>query len=444
MPNNDKAHVIIEHQLRLNDYTKLQGRTLAAEWTLGDFINQLTVRTGIPQVNVTVDGFPFRANQIGILSIHVPQGYVTIEVPPEVPGPNDMKSTFSNWNRFGSANPLRVLMNSSLDITAKYATEYWVSVDSPYGSPNGTGWYPDGANVTFAVNTPVDLGNGTKRVFLGWEGDSNSTASQSSVMVDSAKHVTAEWKTQYALTISAPGLPANATAEVLVGSQSVTLKGPTPVVDWVDADQQLSITVQNQHVQAPTGNYSFSQLLADNQTFAGLVIVTQPITVWLMYTASPGSSSSPAINTLPTRSIQTPDDLGNSLLAGGIMLHLKPMISLTASVANFGYLLAAILIPGGPPIAGYVLGSLFVGLIYVLPVSALVLFYRVARTKRHPSLRTLAPLAIIWVTALGLVLLSSNVASLQGLVATLQTLLMIVTMLLFPLVIAFRMAKLVA
>jgi amino acid transporter len=120
------------------------------------------------------------------------------------------------------------------------------------------------------------------------------------------------------------------------------------------------------------------------------------------------------------------------------------MISFTASIAKFGYSLAEILMPGGPALAGYLLGSLFIGLVYILPVTALALLYRSGRTKRQPNLRTLTPLAIIWVIALALILLSSNIAALQTFVATLQILLMITTMLLFPLVIAFRMAKLAA
>ncbi len=106
--------------------------------------------------------------------------------------------------------------------------------------------------------------------------------------------------------------------------------------------------------------------------------------------------------------------------------------------------MSSFIVPGGSPIAGYLLGSLFIGLIYVLPVSAVALFYRSAKTKRQPNLRTLTPLAIVWAISLALIFLSSNVAALQSLVATLQILLMLTTMLLFPLVIAFRMAKLAA
>jgi hypothetical protein len=452
MQNSDKSHVIIEHQLRLNDYIRLQGSTVTASWTRGDFANQLTVRTGAPNLVVRVDGFPFQANQIGILSMPVPSGYATIEVPSEIAGADDSKLIFSNWTSFGNANPLKVLMNSTVDITAKFTPEYWVSVSSPYGSPRGSGWYADGTNVTYAVTSPIDYANATRRVFVRWVGDSNSTSPQSWFTVNSAQQVTADWKTQYALTVSAPRLPANATTNVVVGGQSIILKGATPVTEWVDADRQLTITVQNQQVHAPSGNYSFSKLLADNQTFAGVVVVTQPITIWLIYAAPPSSAPPLGVNLSSPQSVPqagSNDNMmrvfsGNNLLAGKSIPLVTTMISFTASLANFGYLLAAILVPGGPPIAGYVLGSLFIGLVYVLPVAALVLLYRTARTRRQPNLRTLTPLAVVWLAVLALILLSSNIAALQSAVSTLQVLLMVATMLLFPLLVAYRMAKLAA
>jgi hypothetical protein len=450
MQNSDASHVIVEHQLRLNDYLRLDGRTINARWKVGDFVNQVTVRTGVPNLMVMVDGFPFQANQKGVLSTSVPGGAITLQVPSEISGSDSAKLTFSNWGKFGNSNPLRVVMNSSLDITAKYTDQYSLDVSSPYGAARGSGWYMKGANATFTVNSTLDLGNGTRRIFSKWNGDSNSTSPEAWLIMNSAKQVTAEWKTQYALSISAPGLPANTSTIVLVGDRSITLTGPTPVTEWVDANQQLAIIVQNQHVQAPTGNYSFSELRADNQTFAGIVDVTQPITIWLMYSASPSSAPSLGLKTsqVPT-AVTINADLASVFLSNGLMIGknipaLTPMISLTATLANFGYLLAAFIVPGGSPIAGYLLGSLFIGLIYVLPVSAVALFYRSAKTKRQPNLRTLTPLAIVWAISLALIFLSSSVAALQSVVATLQILLMLTTMLLFPLVIAFRMAKLAA
>jgi len=453
MPNSNKSQVIIQHQLRLNDYQALPGATVTATWTLGSFTNQVIVRTRIPGVTVNVDGFPFQANNIGIVSASIPSGYVTLQVPSEIPSPNNSKLTFSGWNQFGNTNPLRLLVNSSLDITANFTVEYWVSVNSPMGSPQGSGWYPEGANATFSVKSPLDFNNGTQILFVRWSGDSTSTSPESWLTVNSAKQLTAVWQKQYALTISAPGLPTGATTNVIVGGQTITLNGSTPAKDWINANQQISISVQRQNIQSPNGNYSFAELLADNQTFAGVVVVTQPITIWLMYAAA-APSAAPSLAVRPSSANPNPQlqtvsgivglVLGNGLLVGRSIPLLGQMISLTSSLADFGYLLAVALLPGGPPILGYLLGSLFIGLIYVLPISALVFLYRTAKTKRRPNLRTLAPLAVVWIVVLTLILLSPSIGALQSLVATLQLLLMIATMLLFPLMIAFRMAKLVA
>jgi hypothetical protein len=441
MPNSDASHVIIEHQLRLNDYQRLNGVTVAANWIRGDFGNQVTVRTPASNLTVKVDGFPFQTNQNGIFTTGVPKGTLTVEVPPEILESANTKLIFSHWNEYGNSNPLRVILNSTLDVAAKYDQEYSVDINSPYEDLQGSGWYVKGTNLTFAVNSPIDLGNGTRRVFLQWEGGVNSSSPQSWATVNSPLDITALWKTQYALTISAPGLPANTTANLLVGNDQVVLNGSGPVTEWVDADQQLSINVQSQHIQGPAGNYSLVELRADNQTFGGLVYVSQPITIWLMYSTSPR----------PAPPISQPTDsygllsilLTNGLLAARNIPSLSPLISVTATLANLGYLLAAFIVPGGPPIMGYLLGSLFIGLIYVFPMSALVLLYRSARTRRQPNLRTLTPLAIIWGVSLTLILLNPEVLKLQSLFAALQLLLVLSTMLLFPLLIAFRMARLV-
>jgi len=78
-----------------------------------------------------------------------------------------------------------------------------LTVTSPYGSPIGDAWYLSGRQAEFSV-TPsiVDHGNKTRRVFIGWSGDSTSKESSASLIIDSAKTVTANWKTQYYLTIT--------------------------------------------------------------------------------------------------------------------------------------------------------------------------------------------------------------------------------------------------
>ena len=96
MKNGDSSHVIIEHVLRLNDYRKLDGMTVNAKWVKGDFANQVTVRTKMPNFTVKIDGFPFQTNLNGVASTGVPYGMATVEVPNEIIDSPTSKLKFIN------------------------------------------------------------------------------------------------------------------------------------------------------------------------------------------------------------------------------------------------------------------------------------------------------------------------------------------------------------
>ena len=119
MQNSDPSHVIVEHILRLNDYRRFNGLWVEAKWSKGAFAHYATIRTGISNLTVKVDGFPFQANDIGTVSLGVPGGIVTVEVPNVVVDSTGSRLGFSSWNKYGSSNPLSVQINSSLDVTAQ-------------------------------------------------------------------------------------------------------------------------------------------------------------------------------------------------------------------------------------------------------------------------------------------------------------------------------------
>ena len=459
MQNNNNSRIIVEHLLRLTDYQKMNGEWVNAKWTKGQFDNTLTVRTPFPNSIVKVNGFPFETNAAGILSTGIPEGSLTVEVPQEIQDSPNSRTRFLTWSKFGDSNPLNVIVNSSIDVTAKYVQEYRMTVNSEYVATNGTGWYAEGTNATFAVPKLLDLGNGTRQVFVRWEGASNSTSPNAWAVVDSGKDVTAIWKSQYALSISAPGLSPNTSINVLVGPDHVQLNGSTTHTEWVDAYQQLSIVVENPQVTSTSGDYAFSELRADNQTFGGVLIVTQPTTVWLMYNQTPSSSPAMSVQSTAVQAQRTGVEMfesaaalalgsnGVPLIMHGLLSHLKDVpyvsviIGLTTTLVNLGTLLAA---PYGPPIAGFFIGSIFIGFIYVFPVSAVALFYRSAKTKRRPRSLKLVPLGMVWGSSLAVVVLGTTVGALQQFVALSEMLLVLTNALLFPLLAAYQVAKLAA
>lgn len=290
MQNNDPNHVIVAHQLRLNDYRKFDGRTIDAEWVKGSFSNQVTVRTGQPNLTVLVDGFPFQTNERGLVSQSVPDGRVSLQVPAEIRDTGDSKLSFTSWSNFGSANPLSLVLNSSLDITANYTQEYQLTITTPFGTANGAGWYPQGTNVTFGVESQIDRGNGTRIIFERWQGDSNSTSNQTSTVMNSAKQVTALWKEQYRVNVLSVGLPENASAQIMVDGSIVTLNGTTPYTLWFDAYAPLSINVQSTKIQESAANYTYSGMRVGNQAVTGDLTVTRPLDVIVMFTSVPKDS----------------------------------------------------------------------------------------------------------------------------------------------------------
>jgi uncharacterized repeat protein (TIGR02543 family) len=82
--------------------------------------------------------------------------------------------------------------------------QFCLTVNSAHGSPSGDGWYDSGATANaFLSSGTVSGGTGIQHVFTGWSGDSSGTGLTSNgITMNSAKTATANWKTQYYLTVT--------------------------------------------------------------------------------------------------------------------------------------------------------------------------------------------------------------------------------------------------
>jgi len=96
-------------------------------------------------------------------------------------------------------------------IVALYYHQFRFTVESLYGRPRVAGyslgkeafdavWYDRGQHVVCSVESVIDLGNGTRRVFVRWLGVDAPT-SEFTVTLLRSYHVVAEWKTQYFLKV---------------------------------------------------------------------------------------------------------------------------------------------------------------------------------------------------------------------------------------------------
>ncbi|HOJ40049.1 MAG TPA: hypothetical protein PK644_06260, partial [bacterium] len=95
-----------------------------------------------------------------------------------------------------------VLMDGPKTITISWITQYYLTLNSTYGTPVGAGWYNEGTSANWSVNSPVAGATGVQYVAIPASG---------SVFMDGPKTVNITWVTQYYLTIvSAHGSPAGA------------------------------------------------------------------------------------------------------------------------------------------------------------------------------------------------------------------------------------------
>ena len=95
-----------------------------------------------------------------------------------------------------------VLMDSPKTVTVTWTTQYYLTVDSLYGDPAGAGWYDAGVTASWSVTSPYPGAAGVQYV---------TSPASGTVVMDSPKTVTLPWATQYYLTIdSAYGDPVGA------------------------------------------------------------------------------------------------------------------------------------------------------------------------------------------------------------------------------------------
>lgn len=115
-----------------------------------------------------------------------------------VNGTEGSRQVFEHWTIDGieaSGNPVSLVMDKPHNLSFQYRMQYFVTVNSDYGNPVGSGWHDEGSSVEVSVTTPE--GFGVQKVFDHWEGDEVSNSPSVSILVDSPKTLVAVWREDY-------------------------------------------------------------------------------------------------------------------------------------------------------------------------------------------------------------------------------------------------------
>ena len=330
-----------------------------------------------------------------------------------------------------------ITMDSPKSISATWRVEYFLSVVSLYGAPEGEGWYESGTMVSISVESRVDQENGTRRVFIGWTGDISTPSSTASTTLDRPKTASAEWKTQYELSFTASGLPDGTFMNITVNS--LVINGTTPFTysEWYDSQTTLELNVTKK-VTSGFRLYVFDHWVnSTGLTVSDTITVEGPDTLTAVYTQSLGcviatatfeSELSPEVHFLrnfrdqkimktfagsrfmrvfnawyysfsPAIAVEIAE---NTALRGATRLLLYPLIGILHLSALVYEMLG--FSPEVATVATGFIASYLIGVLYFAPILGLAL--ALAR-KRIKSLRCARPLLCVLIGSAGGIALSN-------------------------------------
>jgi uncharacterized repeat protein (TIGR02543 family) len=130
-----------------------------------------------------------------------------IVTPITVAGPVGTQYVFTGWSpsTLGSSSTSNTInMTGPMTASAIWQTQYYLTVSSTYGTPDGAGWYNSSANAYVSVSpTTVPGATGIQYVFTGWSGNATGTSSTSNpILMSGPATATVIWQTQYYLNVS--------------------------------------------------------------------------------------------------------------------------------------------------------------------------------------------------------------------------------------------------
>jgi hypothetical protein len=144
--------------------------------------------------SLTIDGTAYSPGQLPVSFRWMPDSTHNFEISSIVSsGELGTQFAFTSWSDENSS-PSRTISLGG-EYTANYVKQYYLTVESEYGDPDGEGWYDEGTTASISVTSP--MGIIIRQVCTGWSGDSTVTTPNATVHMDEPKTVTANWRNNY-------------------------------------------------------------------------------------------------------------------------------------------------------------------------------------------------------------------------------------------------------
>jgi len=176
---------------------------------------------------------------------------------------DDSRFVFKKWSD-GSISPVVELFfdGTWTNKVAEFNEQYLLTIQSQYGNPVSEDWFDGGAQASFSISPFFDHGNGTRRVFTSWTGAVTGSNPSASIIMNSPKVVSTQWKKQYELVIESP-------------DQSSTGQG------WYDSGSMASFSVIEESVSTNDTRRVFKRWSGDfiGSNLSGTILMNSPKTI---------------------------------------------------------------------------------------------------------------------------------------------------------------------
>ena len=156
----------------------------------------LIIMTEIPRLDLKIDDATFQTNETGIIQINLDPGNHTIEFPKTVSNSDVERLNLVSIDNKIKNNSMEIYLEKDREITARYQTQYALSVHSEYGIIQGGGWYDE--NSTAKIRLNINLGELIHEglgifIFDGWSDNLESKNLNHEVYMDKPKKIEARW-----------------------------------------------------------------------------------------------------------------------------------------------------------------------------------------------------------------------------------------------------------
>jgi hypothetical protein len=150
-----------------------------------------------PTLQIKLDNLTYQVTPEGT-SVSVQPGIHSLYTEQVLASGAGERFVFVGWSDGVNSDSRFIVVGRSLNVTALYRKEYYLSVNSDLGLRAGQGWYPAGSNPSFAVaptsNLQSRFGLVTRTYrFAGWSGNTNSSDALASIAMNGPESVEAQW-----------------------------------------------------------------------------------------------------------------------------------------------------------------------------------------------------------------------------------------------------------